>query len=177
VVALSFLGQPAVALANGGTVQVSDQPTGPYHVTVMTSPSPLRTGTADVSVMVTLGDTDVVDEDASVLVSVAPVAAAAAPTSYTATRANATNKLFYAANVPFAQAGRYAFNVLIVGEQGRGGAHFESDVAEGYLGMTPFELISAALPIIGFAAFAIFSSRKRQGDESSSGEATSDPQS
>lgn len=155
VVALLF-GWSSPALANGGTIQVSEQPAGPYRVTVMTSPSPLRTGTADVSVMVTLGNTSAVVQDAIVLVVVTPVGKTGAVARYPATHANATNKLYYAANVPLTHAGRYAFTIQVTGPKGGGDVRFDTDVSEGYLGMTPFELTCTALPIAGFIAFLVF---------------------
>jgi len=174
MVAALVLSWPSLALANGGTIQLGNEPAGPYRVTVMTSPSPLIVGTADVSVMVTSADMVTVVPDATVLLIVTPVGKTAAATRYPATHANATNRLFYAANIPFTQTGRYAFTIQVTGPNGGGNVRFDADVSKGFLGMTPFEVISTALPIAGFIAFAIFASRTRRTPGVSAGKATED---
>ncbi|HEX9015295.1 MAG TPA: hypothetical protein VF960_04750, partial [Chloroflexota bacterium] len=51
------------ASANGGTVQISSVPSGPYQLSAFTSPNPIRVGIVDVSVLVQpAGSTDVVPE-------------------------------------------------------------------------------------------------------------------
>jgi hypothetical protein len=150
---------PAAATANGGTMAVADRPVGPYLVAVMTSPSPLRTGVADVSVLVYLPGTQKVVENATVFVVASPSDQAGSPTRVPATHANATNKLYYAANLPLANAGTYHITVQVNGPQGGGNVSFDAQVAPGVFGLSPFEAIATAIPILGFAAWYLLSAR------------------
>ncbi|MBO0722964.1 MAG: hypothetical protein J2P41_19215, partial [Blastocatellia bacterium] len=56
------------ALADGGVVQLH-QSSGPFVITVFTAPTPLRAGTADISVMVQDSQSDSPLLDANVIVS------------------------------------------------------------------------------------------------------------
>ena len=61
----------APARGDGGTVRISER-AGPYRVTVFTSPSPLRAGPVDVSVLVQDGETGELATDVRVTVRAAP---------------------------------------------------------------------------------------------------------
>lgn len=102
-------------LANGGTVRISRAPVGPYLVTVYSSPTPLRTGEVDISVLV---------QDSADAVLAPPIVVEALPLALTdgatadpirreATRAQATNKLFQAAKFDVTDAGEWEFRVEV----------------------------------------------------------------
>jgi hypothetical protein len=156
-----FLSSPNSALANGGTIQLANSPVGPYFVTVMTSPSPLRVGTADVSVLVTRANQDDVIEDATVFVDVQAAASPANHVRYPATHDLATNRLFYAANVPFPTSGQYVLTIAVTGTAGTGNIPIHVNVDPSFLGFTITDLACTAVPISGLIAFLIFGSRSR----------------
>lgn len=107
-------------LANGGTVRVSREIVGPYLVSVFTSPTPLRTGEVDVSVLVQ----DTIREavlDVPVAVLAVPVGFVAAPIRHEATRRQATNRLFKAAKFPIDVPGEWELRVQVGGAASGGG--------------------------------------------------------
>ena len=85
---------PAILLADGGTVQFQRQ-TGPFVVTLFSSPAPLRTGSADLSVLVETiaGNQPVLDATVRLRLQQGNKHIEDVPT-----HAQATNKLLYAAN-------------------------------------------------------------------------------
>jgi hypothetical protein len=116
-VALLLLLAASPLLANGGTVRVSQEVVGPYLVSVFTSPTPLRTGEVDVSVLVQ----DTVRQaimDVPVFVEARPVGFAADRVRYEATRRQATNRLFKAAKFPVEEPGEWEIRVRVGGEEG-----------------------------------------------------------
>ncbi|MBX6754346.1 MAG: hypothetical protein IRY86_08950 [Thermorudis peleae] len=125
------LGMASFASANGGQVRVAGEHVGPFIVTVYTSPIPLQTGTADVSVLVQRPDTQDVVNDATVTVTMTPVGDESAAKTFPATHDQATNKLYYAANIPVDRAGRYHFTVTVQGADGSGTVSFDADVVRG----------------------------------------------
>lgn len=136
-------GRPAAA--NGGTLQVSRAPAGPYAVSVFTSPSPLRTGEVDVSVLVQRADADELVQDARVLVTAEELDHFGAPVEAPATHAQATNKLYYAAELDLLREGRWRFRVQVAGAAGEGTVGFEADVAPTTLLDRPLLLVALAL--------------------------------
>lgn len=114
VVALFLLPAPRLD-ANGGTVRISRAPLGPYVVTIYSSPTPLRTGEVDVSVLVQDPDDTVLAPP--ITVEARPIALAeetsAEPIRLQATRAQATNKLFQAAKFDVSQPGEWEFSVEV----------------------------------------------------------------
>jgi hypothetical protein len=153
-------GVAAPALADGGIVEVADQPVGPYRVTVTASPNPLRVGGADISVLVLQG-TDTLVDNATVTIDTAPAGAATPAASYPATHANATNKQYYAANVRFPSAGRWAVTVHVRGPLGGGDVHFTADVSGAVLGLTPFEFVCTLIPGAVILAILVAEVRRR----------------
>lgn len=125
---LAFAGPSSVS-ANGGTIQVSMERAGPYEVTVLTDPSPIRVGTVDVSVMVELPGGDLV-QDARVMVTARSMGDPRGGGTYEATHDRATNKLFYAADVPVSKAGPWQVEVMIIGSQGEGAVSFEIEASD-----------------------------------------------
>ncbi|HEY7304937.1 MAG TPA: FixH family protein [Bryobacteraceae bacterium] len=109
--ALLFLA--GILFADGGTLQFREE-AGPLDVTLFSSPTPLRAGRADLSVMVqTTADRSSV-QDAKVILHLKKsergnVEEVMAP----ATHANATNKLLYAANVNLPSAGKWRIEIEV----------------------------------------------------------------
>ena len=115
------------ALANGGTVRVSNERVGPYDVTIFTDPSPLQAGPIDVSVMVLRAGTDVIVGEASVLVTPGPLDGQASPGTYRATREAATNKLLYATKFSLPSPGHWRFVVAITSADGAATTSFDAE--------------------------------------------------
>ena len=109
---LAVLTLPAATLADGGLVRVS-QVAGPFTVSVFTSPTPLRVGPVDISVLVQDAANGDVLDDAAVTVTLRPRNGTATPVSAAATRAQATNKLLYAALLPLPAAGAWEIEVAV----------------------------------------------------------------
>ncbi|MFN8641266.1 MAG: hypothetical protein U0802_06260 [Candidatus Binatia bacterium] len=115
---LAVASMPIALWADGGLVRVS-QPAGPFTVTVFTAPTPLRAGPADVSVLVQEERGGAVVDDATVIVTLRDAAGTRAPIVAAATRAQATNKLLYAAQLGLPAAGAWRIEVAVA----RGDAH------------------------------------------------------
>ncbi|MGI9069991.1 MAG: hypothetical protein ACR2JB_01345 [Bryobacteraceae bacterium] len=96
--------------ADGGIVQFQKQ-AGPFFVTVFSAPVPLRVGPADLSVMVQRADdrSEMLDCRAILHLAKAGERDIEAP----ATRAQATNKLLYAAAIVFPSPGKWRLTVGI----------------------------------------------------------------
>jgi len=97
-------------VADGGIVQFQRQ-AGPFFVTVFSAPVPLRVGVADLSVMVQTFDDrrDVLGCDVMLHLS----KPGEREIRVAATRAQATNKLLYAAHPVLQQAGKWNVSVEI----------------------------------------------------------------
>jgi hypothetical protein len=120
-------------LANGGVLQIARAPAGPYDITVFTSPNPLRVGPIDVSLLVQRHGSDDLVEGIQALVTITPLGHAGPGGAFPATRAQATNKLFYAAKFRLPRAGRWRISTGVVGPQGSGSAAFEIEAGEAQL--------------------------------------------
>lgn len=135
------------AMANGGTLQVSREPAGPYVVTVFTDPSPLRVGDADVSVLVERAGSDDLVHDARVTVTTEPVGRVGQVGTFDATHEQATNKLFYAAQIELPSEGTWRIGVRATGQLGDGGITFDANVGPaGLLDRPLLLLVLAAVP-------------------------------
>jgi len=156
-------GAPASALANGGTVQLANQAAGPYSVTVFTSPNPTPVGIVDVSVMLQRAGSQDLVEDAHVTVGAEPLDNAGHADTFLATHTNATNKLYYAANVNLTAEGQWRLTVHIDGPLGSANTTFtvrasRSDVP---LQLEAWALGIIPLALLGYLVFARVASRKR----------------
>lgn len=161
---LGALGPTSIALANGGTLQVSET-VGPYQVSVYSSPSPPRVGLADVSVLVQRAETDEVVDDAQVEITAAPVGHAGSGGTYPATRGQATNRLYYAAHIPLGSEGRWRFEVMVAGPEGSGQVGFEAQVGQaGLLDSTLVWVVLALLPVAMVALLIWRGGRKPRGE-------------
>ena len=111
----------------GGLLQVASEPTGPYLVSVWTSPTRLE---ADNPVHVTVGVAGK-DEapilDAAVMVEITFVETGER-WSAAATTEQSTNKLFYEADMRLRGNGRYNMTIQIEGPQGIGATTFALEV-------------------------------------------------
>jgi hypothetical protein len=115
------------ARGDGGIVRVSRR-AGPYFVTVFTTPTPLRAGRADVSVMVQIGATGRVVTDHRTTVLLTKPGDSGPAKSYRATRAQATNKLLRAAIIEFPSPGTWTVEVAVQGTSGPSRVAFNADV-------------------------------------------------
>jgi hypothetical protein len=124
----AWLGTGTIVRADGGTVRFSQQRDG-LRITVFTSPTPLRTGLADVSVWVqdAAGNTLL---DLPVTIFAHPAGDSHRKIGGPATTETATNKLFRAADVMFTEPGCWRVKVEVQGLTGPVRIDFEVDVAK-----------------------------------------------
>ncbi|HSH46586.1 MAG TPA: hypothetical protein VK966_12150, partial [Longimicrobiales bacterium] len=149
----AFLAAPLVLLvlvappllANGGTVRISRAPVGPYLVSVLSSPTPLRTGEVDISIMVQDSAESVAYP--GVHVEARPVGFEADEVRLQATRGQATNLLFQAAKFDVPAAGEWEFGIRIEGYEER--VSFRASVTEPTILDRP--LLLAALVLLPLA--------------------------
>ncbi len=100
------------ALADGGTVLTTAEQDG-YRITVLASPTSLRAGPVDVSVLVQHSHTGTIVDKAEVAVSMRPIHGNQPPLRAMATRAAATNKMFRAALFKLPQAGDWRLSTVV----------------------------------------------------------------
>ncbi len=134
-------------MANGGTVRISRAPVGLYLVSVFTSPTPLRTGEVDVSVLVQDAEQERI-LDVPIIVEAHPLDTEAAAVTHEATRQQATNKLFKAAKFDVLAEGEWEFSITVGGEEG-GTVSFQATLTDPTLLDRPYLL--AALVLIPLA--------------------------
>ena len=128
--ASSFILHPSSFLrADGGTVRLSEQ-RGGYRITVFTSPTPLRAGLVDLSVLVQDAVTGEVASEVQVGIHVVPVGSSGVAFHGPATHEAATNKLYYAALFDLPEPGWYALEVSVAGDRGEARVHFDLEAAE-----------------------------------------------
>jgi hypothetical protein len=116
------------ALADGGTVLSTAERDG-YRITVMTSPTPLRAGPVDVSVLVQHGDAGEIVANADVQISLNPDRDDLSSLQSTATQATATNKLFQAAILTLPEPGRWQISAAVTVDNRRFVSETEIEVA------------------------------------------------
>ena len=115
--------------ADGGTVRLS-QREGNYRITILTSPTPLRTGPIDVSVLVQKAETSELVLDGQVTINATRRGHKGQTNSHLATTEEATNKLFRAANLELRQPGTWDFEVAIDGPLGNARAYFDAEAGQ-----------------------------------------------
>jgi hypothetical protein len=118
--------------ADGGLVRwFGDE--GPYRITVFTSPTPLRAGPVDFSVLVQDVRTGRELHDAQVTIRVASEKQLLTGASgHAATAGAATNKLLSAATFELPRAGHWSAAVDVIGPQGRAETRFDFEAAEAF---------------------------------------------
>lgn len=128
LVVLALVATVAVrdASGDGGLVRASGAQNG-LLVTLFTTPTPLRVGSADVSVLVQDAATREALLDAQVSVRVSPQHEGALPVTALLDRATATNKLLQAASISLPVPGPY--RVLVEARRGFARALLAADVA------------------------------------------------
>lgn len=134
--------------ADGGAVCLSEQK-GNYRITVFTSPTPVRAGAVDVSVLVQDAASGELASEIDVTIRVRRSEAQGAESVHAATTAAATNKLFHAANFDLPEPGGYSLAACIDGNLGKAQVHFELLAAE------PLPVWSTLWPWISWPVLAI----------------------
>lgn len=159
----ALLGGVPAARADGGVVRLSEA-RGNLLVTVFTAPTPLRAGPVDVSVMVqeSAGHRPVLDASVSIVLR---AKADRAIIHAVATRAQATNKLLYAALVDLPVAGDWDLEVTV--ERGSTLERVEAELSAG----VPVPDLLSLWPYLAFPplAIALFVLHQRLGRSRPSG--------
>ena len=124
LIVVALFAVPAVALADGGTVRLSERH-GDYQITVFTSPAPLRVGPVDISVLVQDAGNGEPVGDVQVGVRVAAADKPQEALIQPATAAAATNKLFRSAIFELPSPGRWLAEITVTGRSGSTSARFE----------------------------------------------------
>jgi hypothetical protein len=102
----------AAARADGGAMLLH-QDAGSFTITLFAAPQPLRTGDADLSVMVQDRTSGEVLLDPAIDVTVAPDSPSASPQTVRLAKGQASNRLLQACTVHFSTAGRWHLALLI----------------------------------------------------------------
>jgi len=129
LIASLVLHLPRLLLADGGTVRLAEH-RGNYQITVLTSPTPLRAGPIDVSVLVQKAGSNELVLNGQVAIQAIPRNHAGRTISQLATTEVATNKLFRAANFELPDSGWWEMEVSIEGPLGDAHIYFEMEAAE-----------------------------------------------
>ena len=163
VIALLVLPYAGPAYANGGTTILVDE-VGPYSLTVTASPYPLRVGaTNDISALIGRQTDQQLVLDAEVVITVTPVDQAGEAQTFSANHDNATNKLYYAANVIFPTTGRWRITVQVDGLEGSGATSFEEQVEERSRSRALlWSIIGIAVGVIAFVLSLFMGRRSRE---------------
>jgi hypothetical protein len=145
----SFILHPSSFLkADGGTLCLLER-AGGYQVAVFTSPTPLRAGPVDVSILVQNASTREQVPGARVVVRLKRHGTTGPTLEYEATTEAATNKLFRAANLDLPEAGRWDIEIRIDGPFGPAGVKCEVEAAG------PLPRWLEVWPWVGWPALAI----------------------
>jgi hypothetical protein len=131
-------------------------------VTVFSSPTPLLVGIADVSVSVERADTGDLEPDARVIVTAEPRGHPGHRGVFEATRDQASDPNFYAANVHLDSSGRWSLGVQVIGLHGGGAVAFEVDAGEATTSTDHLVRGVAVVPAIWIAVgFWMYRRRRR----------------
>jgi hypothetical protein len=149
---LAALAWTAPAWGDGGLVRIS-QAAGPWVVTAFSSPTPLRAGPIDLSVLVRDPAQDRTVLDAAVQVSLYQVGGSR-HLHTTATHDQATNKLLYAALLELPEPGLWEVKLRIT--RGAQAAELSFQV-EAAAPLPPWRAywFYFVLPVVGIAVFAL----------------------
>ena len=105
---------------------------GGYEVAAFTEPSPVVTGSVDISVLLLDRDTGEPIEEARIVVQVRPEGRSSEVTSHQATKRAATNKLLQAAVFELRRPGRRMVNIRIEGPIDHAEVQFEMEVGSAW---------------------------------------------
>jgi hypothetical protein len=123
---LSVIGFTPAARADHAAMRLSEQ-AGAYRVTVFTSPTPMRAGTAEISVMVQNAASGDYESDARVIVRLTK-RGTGEETACPATAGAATNKLLRTAVVQLPEPGAWQIEVAVDGSHGPVRVRFSLEV-------------------------------------------------
>jgi hypothetical protein len=132
---LLFFLAPLAAAHGGGTPQLVNEPTGPYWLSVWTSPDPPQAG-KPLHFTVGLAEPGSGREAGApvlgveVIVTMSPAQGMAPPVQAAATNANAANRLFYEADLTLTETGVWSVEIGVAGREGSGSASFQLEVVE-----------------------------------------------
>jgi hypothetical protein len=115
--------------ADGGTVRLSEEQ-GRYRITVFTSPTVLRAGPVDISVLVQEAVTGELAQGVQVTIKTLQRGFPGVALEHPATFKAATNKLYHAALFDLPEPGWYSLEVSIDGILGKAEVRFEMEAAE-----------------------------------------------
>ncbi|HYV36811.1 MAG TPA: hypothetical protein VE988_13975 [Gemmataceae bacterium] len=143
---------PALAYADGGTVRASEVRDG-RRITVFTSPTFLRAGPLDVSVLVQDAASGKPLLDLPIVVTAYPILDPRRKISAPATTDAATNKLLHAAQLNLPEDGTWRIEVVVKGLEQEPAIGFDVDVAPPpppWLGMS----LWIGWPLLAIGVFA-----------------------
>ena len=126
---LAILLVPSLAEADGGALRLSEQKDG-YRIAAFTTPTPLRAGPVDISVLVQDAATGELEAGAKISIKVNRHDNCGTALVQPATTEAATNKLYYAAAFNLPDAGWYSVEVSIAGALGETKTRFDVEAAE-----------------------------------------------
>jgi len=155
-----LLALPVPALADGGALRLSEE-RGNYRVAIFTSPTPLRAGPVDISILAQDAATHDPVSDVQIMVKAARSDRRGAAIHRPATFEAATNKLFQAAALNLNEPGWWHVDIGLDGPLGEELVAFDIEVEKPlprYLAMWPW-LTWPALPILLFGAHQFLVSR------------------
>ena len=142
-----------VAFADGGTVQFSER-RNDRIITVFTSPTPLRLGPADVSVLVQNADSGAALTDIGIEVRAYPALHPRNGATVPATTEAATNKLLRAAQIEYTEAGPWHVEIFVQGLSKQPPIGFDVEIVEPLPSW--LDLIAwIAWPFVAIGLFAI----------------------
>jgi hypothetical protein len=147
------LALPASALADGGALRLSEE-TGNYQIAIFTSPTPLRAGPVDISVLVQDAATHEPVSDVQIVIKAAHHDRLGTAIHRPATFEAATNKLFQAAALNLNEPGWWQVKIGLDGPLGEELVALDIEAEKPlprYLAMWPW-LTWPALPILLFGA-------------------------
>jgi hypothetical protein len=152
VFAWAFVAQTSFVRADGGAIRLSEQKEG-YRITVFTSPTPVRAGAVDISVLVQDAESHDVASDVEVTIRVEGPASARPSVERRATTEVATNKLYRAATVELSESGWYTVSIAVKGSRANAQFHFELEAARplpSWMTLSPW----VGWPVLAIALFA-----------------------
>ncbi len=145
---LSILLFPSLAAADGGALRLSEQKGG-YRIAAFTTPTPLRAGPVDISLLVQDAATGEPASGVQPSIKVQRHDNHSAALYQRATTQAATNKLYYAATFSLPEAGWYSVEASIAGALGETQVRFDVEAAE------PLPPGLAMLPWVGWPLLVI----------------------
>jgi hypothetical protein len=151
--------EPSHASADGGTVRLSERQ-GPYRITVFTSPTPLRAGPVDVSVLVQDAATGRPLPEIPVVVQVTPAGRPSAGRDLPATQERATNRLLRAAEIDVPTEGTWRFDLRVEGSSATLG--FDAEVGAPpprWLDLGPW-VVWPVVPVVLFVVHVLRANRR-----------------